>query len=92
MSRNNASKRSMRLSVVDRTRWDREGATAIGLALCYSLSRRCPRPRCSEFRMGFAGEWKRGGEGRERRVGNVETRNAEKSAGRRHIMASITGT
>lgn len=34
----------------------------------------------------------RGGEGRERRVGNVETRNAEKSAGRRHIMASITGT
>lgn len=33
-----------------------------------------------------------GGEGRERRVGNVETRNAEKSAGRRHIMASITGT
>lgn len=42
--------------------------------------------------MGFAGEWKRGGEGRERRVGNVETRNAEKSAGRRHIMASITGT
>lgn len=41
---------------------------------------------------GSGNEGRGGGEGRERRVGNVETRNAEKSAGRRHIMASITGT